>query len=78
MTPKEASAKYNAEWPALNAAKETAMAKGDKKAAKKCRQQLSQLSQTYRARHELNKPDEPDECPVCFCPCCGKRVVHEA
>ena len=78
MTPAEADARYKAEWPALNAAKEEAMARGDTKAAKKCRQQLNHLSQAYKARHDLNKPDEAEECEVYFCHCCGMRVRHEA
>lgn len=62
MTPAEAKEKYEAEWPALNAAKEEAMARGDTTAAKKCRQQLNRLSQKYKARHDLNRPDEAGEC----------------
>ena len=58
MTPAEAKAKYEAEWPALHAAKEAAETLKD---AKKCRQALSALSQRCAARFELNKP-EPDEC----------------
>ena len=58
MTPKEARECYEAEWPALNAAKEEASARGDAKAAKKARQQLSALSQRYAARHEP-PPREP-------------------
>ena len=58
VTPAEAKAKYEAEWPALHAAKEAADTLKD---AKKCRQALSALSQRCAARFELNKP-EPDEC----------------
>lgn len=59
MTPKEAEEKYRAEWPALNAAKEAAVAKGDVLAARKCRQQLSHLSTICRERFE--QQDGPGE-----------------
>lgn len=50
MTASEAQAKYNSEWPALNAAKERAISAGDKEAEKKARRQLSWLSNTCIAR----------------------------
>ena len=54
MTPEEALAKYNAEWPALNAIKEAATTH---EAGKKARQALSHLSVLCRARHDLNRPE---------------------
>lgn len=79
LTPEEAQLKYDMEWPILNAAKEAAVAKGDDKLAKKCRQALSYLSKRYEER--FKKDDAPEsydtECPVYFCPCCGKRVTHD-
>jgi hypothetical protein len=57
MTPEEAMARYNAEWPALNAAKEAATTREE---AKKARQMLSWLSKKYAVRHELTRrADEP-------------------
>lgn len=50
MTPQEAKARYEAEWPALNAAKEAAISPHEQK---KCRQELSALSKRYAARFEL-------------------------
>lgn len=68
MTPEDAAAKYKKEWPALNAAKEAAVAAGDVKTAKKCRQLLSYLSRACAARHELGKSVESS---TQFCPHCG-------
>ena len=66
MTPLQAAAKYTTEWPVLNAAKQAAVARGDVKAARQCRQKLSLLSGVCRARHDLNvKVKYDDECPTC-------------
>lgn len=59
MTPSEAAAKYEAEWPALKAGKDAAVARGDAKEAKRWRQALSALSVKYAARNELWKPAPP-------------------
>ena len=56
MTPEQARQRYEAEWPALNAAKESAKTPEE---AKRCRQRLSALSVKYAARLETDK-DEPD------------------
>ena len=60
MTPEDAKARYEAEWPALNAAKEEATARGDAKGAKgrrqARRQALGELLQRYSARHVQQEP----------------------
>lgn len=58
MTPAQAKAKYEAEWPALNAAKENAVSRKEKKQR---RQALSALSKRCSARFELNKVVNPIE-----------------
>jgi len=77
MTPEEARDRYDAEWPALHEACRVAVDACDTAAAKKCRQALSALSIRCKARFELLSPPPEEECPVNFCPCCGKRVTHE-
>jgi hypothetical protein len=59
MTPEQAKQRYEAEWPALNAAKENAKTPEE---AKRCRQRLSALSVKYAARLEMDKkePEIPD------------------
>lgn len=59
MSPEEARAAYASEWPALNAKKEAAVKAGDPAGAKRARQQLSDLSNRYRARH-LKKQEVPE------------------
>ena len=66
MTPSEAKAKYEAEWPALNAAKEAATTP---QAAKKCRQALSALSTQCAARFELDTPEPIELSCECKCKC---------
>lgn len=67
MDQKEARDAYFAEWPALNAAKESAIRLGDKREEKRCRQQLSQLSYKYRDRFTVDMdPWLPD----------GESVTH--
>lgn len=53
-----AAVQYAKEWPALQAAKEAAQAKGDVEEAKKCRQRLSRLSQKYAARFTIEEVPE--------------------
>lgn len=69
MTPEEALEKYNEGWVSLNADKEAAVAKGDTKLAKKCRQMLSSLSDRYSLRFQIGKEDNGEEdsqtCQVC-------------
>jgi hypothetical protein len=57
MTPEEAKARYEQEWPALNEGKQNAV---NPLEAKKWRRALNQLSQQCAARHELNRLPEPE------------------
>lgn len=58
MSREEAQAKYDAEWPALNAEKVRAMNAGDNEAAKGARRQLSFLSDNCAARHHKAPSDD--------------------
>jgi len=63
MTPEEAKEKYESEWPALNALKEDAIAKGDKEGIKRARRRLSHLSEICYDRFTLD--EEFDESIIC-------------
>lgn len=60
LNAEEAEKLYQAEWPILNERLKNATAKNNLVEAKKCRQQLSYLSQRYIARkHIANEIEEP-------------------